>query len=83
MTKRPHFVSSNVKVPIAGPTPLALMELTVVRMVAPYAAAVASERMNVEMISNLKLILLFTIVFDSVASLGAGLRSKSQQKCNL
>jgi hypothetical protein len=57
--------------------------LTVVRMVAPYAAAVASERMNVEMISNLKLILLFTIVLDSVASLGAGLRSKSQQRRNL
>jgi hypothetical protein len=57
--------------------------LTVVRMVAPYAVAVASERMNVEMISNLKLILLFTIVLDSVASLGAGLRSESQQKCNL
>jgi hypothetical protein len=82
MTRRPHFVSSNVKVPIAGPTPLALMELTVVRTVAPYAAAVACERMNVEIISNLKIILLFTIILDSVASLGAVLRSKPQQKCN-
>jgi hypothetical protein len=44
---------------------------------------VACERMNVEIISNLKIILLFTIILDSVASLGAVLRSKSQQKCNV
>jgi hypothetical protein len=60
-------VSSNVTVPIAGPTPLALMELTVVWMVAPYTAA-ACESMNVEMISNLNIMLLSTTILGSVAS---------------
>src|ERR1700730_8273932 len=67
MIKRPHFVSSNVTVPIAGPTPLALMELTVVCMVAPYTAA-ACESMNAEMTTNLNIMLLSTIILGSVAS---------------